>query len=252
MSSLHITVGITIALSILFFSAIQWVLSRKGLSQKEISCITSLIHHTMVTIYCFCWNYSFIDLLNSSFSTFPISCDTTLYSTPYTLFSGIFTVVYLSFDAVYDLAPDVSKNKLLIFHHVNGVVLISCALVASYGEYMIYIAHIMEISSIFLGLKELFKIRKAPEWLKLANDLTFALTFLVVRIYSTLASVFILKGLFYNNCLETFTFLDFLNSYTTVLYCILTSFWSFGILRKVFALFFKPSKSLSGAKDKEI
>ena len=118
---------------------------------------------------------------------------------------------------------------------------------------MVYICHIMEISSIFLSFKDLLKHYGAPEWMKLSNDMAFALSFLIVRIYVTLASVFMLTGMYSNDCLEwdSLCLLDVLIIYTTVLYCFLTSFWSYGIARKMYGVISKMASG-SGSKAKEI
>lgn len=223
---------------VLFFLTIQSILSWRKVPQTQISCIISLVHHVSVTVYCLSCNYSFMTLLHSSFLSSVLPCDARLYSTPSIYYSGIFTIVYLAFDMLFDLVPNMSKNKLLIFHHINGVVLVWYSLITHYGEYMVYICHIMEISSIFLSIKELLKFYEAPEGLKLANDMAFAFSFLVVRIYVTLASVFMLTGMYNNDCFQfgTLTLLDVLIMYTTVLYCVLTTFWSCGIIKKMYGV----------------
>ena len=128
---------------VLFFYSIQYFLSSMKLPQTQISCIISFVHHITVTAYCLCYNYSFMTLLHSSFLASVLPCDARLYTTPFVYFSGIFTIVYLAFDMLYDLMRNASKNKLLIFHHINGVVLVTYSLTHHYGQYMVYICHIM-------------------------------------------------------------------------------------------------------------
>lgn len=232
------------AICVLFFYGMNVSLTALKLPKTQVNSIISLVHHVGVTVYCLHFNYSFMPLLHSSFHSSVLPCDTSLFSTPQIYYSGIFTIVYLAFDMVLDLLPDISKNKLLIFHHINGVVLVSYALLTHHGEYMVYICHVMEISSIFLSLKDLLKYFGAPEVLKTVNDMAFALSFLSVRSYVTLASVFVITGMYSNGCLtlDSLRLLDCLIIYTTVLYVCLTSFWSYGIVRKVFRV-------LAGQKD---
>lgn len=235
---------------VLFFSTLQCFLRWKKVPQTQASCFISLVHHLAVTIYCLRINHPFMTLLHSSFLSSTLPCEARLFSTPFIYFSGIFTIIYLIFDMVLDLLPNISKCKLLIFHHINGVVLISYSLTTHYGEYMVYICHIMEISSIFLSFKELLKFYDAPDGLKLVNDMAFALSFLVVRIYVTLASVFMLSGMYNNDCFQqAVTLLDMLIIYTTGLYCVLTSFWSYGIVKKMRGVIMKMISGAGNSKE---
>jgi hypothetical protein len=213
-------------------------------------CIVSMIHHIVVTFYCIVYNFSYMEILQDSFKSELLSCDVLQHSTPPIYYSGIFTITYLAFDCVFDLSTNVMSNKLLIFHHLNGVGLVSYALYTHYGEYMVYICHIMELSSVFLSLKGILKYFNAPASLKLANDAIFAISFLIVRIYTTLASVFVIYNMYRNNCLVEIKFLDFLIAYTTVLYVFLTSFWSYGIVKKMVSTLMGTDKD-SGENEKK-
>lgn len=216
-----------------FFLILYFSLRAFRVERTVACCIVSMIHHIIVTFYCIVYNYSYMDILHDSFKFGNLSCDTLQHSTPPIYYSGIFTITYLAFDCLFDLSRNVNSNKLLIFHHINGVGLVSYALYTHYGEYMVYICHIMELSSIFLSLKGILKYFDSPSLLKLINDAVFAVSFLVVRVYTTLASVLIIVHMYRNNCLESIKFLDILIAYTTLLYVLLTTFWSYGIVNKV-------------------
>mmetsp|Transcript_2526 Transcript_2526/g.4581 ORF Transcript_2526/g.4581 Transcript_2526/m.4581 type:complete len:261 (+) Transcript_2526:96-878(+) len=229
---------------VILFCTLQFTLSSFKIPQIQINCLVSLFHHVGICAYSLLYNYSFmtqlVNVVQSSFpgSTLALPCDTPLFSTPAIYYSGTFTIVYLTYDMIFDLMPHPSKNKLLIFHHINGVGLIGYALVSHYGQYMVYISHIMELSSIFLSLKELLKYYGVPEGIRLGNDLAFAASFLVVRVYMTLASVFTITAVYRGGCitLSSISLLDGLIVYTTILYICLTLFWSYGILKKMYGV----------------
>lgn len=230
---------------VILFCTLQFSLSTLKIPQTQINCLVSLFHHVTICAYSFLKNFQFMILLQSSFQSVSLPCDTSLFSTHQIYYSGIFTIVYLAYDTIFDLFRSPSKNKLLIFHHFNGVFLVSYALLAHYGQYMVYICHVMEVSSIFLSMKDLLKYYGASEGIRLTNDLFFAASFLVVRIYVTLASVLMITGMYNQGCLttESVTFLDGLIIYTTGLYVVLTTFWSYGIVKKVYGV-------LTGSKRK--
>jgi hypothetical protein len=110
---------------------------------------------------------------------------------------------------------------------------------------MVYISGLMEISSVFLALKDVFKETGVAEQYKAANDLVFALSFLYSRVWLTLASVVMCFSLYANSCwpsLSAMHVADYLIVYCTLLYCFLTVFWSFGITSKMIKEISRPKQ----------
>lgn len=163
-------------------------------------------------------------------SCFPIS-----YTTPYIYYSGIFTTIYFLFDVYYDLIRKPRENALLFFHHTNGIVLTYMSLFYAHGSYMVYISHIMEVSSIFLSLKAVFKLIRVSEWTKDVNDILFSLSFLAVRIYLTASSCLMIYHAYRYSCMSPMIFQDFLIVYGAILYFFLTTLWSVKIVEKFIA-----------------
>lgn len=127
---------------VVFFVALKIIFSQLlKLSDVVATAYISLIHHCAVVGYSLCFNYSYMQMLHDGFRLAIDTCSPLKHSTSEIYQSGLFSVVYLFFDSIYGLylQDDGNKNKidkLLLFHHLNGVVLISAALKAQHGQYM--------------------------------------------------------------------------------------------------------------------
>ncbi len=218
------------------FAIVRIELKSFKYSNSSICAIVSLIHHIIATFYSLYANSSYIIALHNAFLLNDIEDCSILYlSTQQSYHVGIFAIVYFIFDTIFD--PEVIKNKLLLFHHINGIVLIAIALYNGKGVYVAYVAHVMEFSSIFLSLKVILKDNGYSNILKLANDMIFAVVFLLSRAYLTVSNALLTYSLYKTNCLDGGS-IDILVVYTGVLFVVLTTFWSFGIVKKIWGTIF--------------
>jgi hypothetical protein len=213
----------------------------------------ALIHHVFVVGFSVLYNKSYMKILQDGIMFRTADCSVLAHETSEIYYSGIFCIVYLAIDTYYGILAPTARAKnldyLLLYHHVNGIVLMTCSIYWKHGLYMTYIAHAMELSSIFLGFKVILKEKNVSKSWRTLNDAVFALSFVICRLYLTLSSVFIAIQLFSFGCWDTMTFVDVLVVYCVLLYSALTGFWTFGILRKLVHFLFYPSSS--SADDKE-
>lgn len=72
--------------------------------------------------------------------------------------------------------------------------------------------------------------------LKSANNIIFAASFVICRVYLTASSVLIAMSLYSSGCWAVFSLVDFLVVYCCGLYVALTGFWTYGIMSKAVAL----------------
>lgn len=223
-------------LVLIFFVCLRFLCINILKCSNALTCsIISFLHHVIVTAYSLIFNPSFTQLVYNGLLFNINSCDHLKHNTPELYYSGIFTVIYLAQDTWFDLLNNPSQNKLLIYHHINGVFLVAYSLIMEHGGYMVYICHVMEFSSIFLSLKNIFKHLEISELYKDINDLSFSISFILVRNYLTLSSLFLVIISFQNNCMNDMILGDKLIIYTALLFVALTAFWCYGIIKKTYS-----------------
>lgn len=230
-----------ICAAVLLYGIRYYLMTFKKLSNSNTCCLISLLHHMIVSIASFSVNISFLRLLMKGIAFQTDQCEPLHYATNSLAYTGTFSVAYLLLDTIFDLIPKWNENKLMIFHHINGIVLISISVNTLYGQFMVVTAHLMEVSSVFLNVKTMTKEFNIHESMKDINDMLFALSFLVVRNYASWACVAIVISLSFNSCFNRFTFIDFLMIYTTIFFLVLNTFWSYGIVKKMLSVFY-PKK----------
>ena len=227
-------VGFGVTATVLLYGMRHLLIVDRKVSNSVACSIISLVHHVVVSVACFSANVSFLKVLNDGITFQTDSCDPIRYATNPLAYVGTFSVAYLLLDSIFDLIPHWNNNKLMIFHHLNGIVLISISINTQYGQYMVYTAHMMEVSSVFLNAKLLLREFKAPDAMKDLNDKAFAISFLVIRNYTSWACLFLVYSLYRNGCFQTISFMDVLIVYTSIFFVIINTFWSYGIIGKVY------------------
>jgi hypothetical protein len=241
-----------ICASLLLYGIRYYLMAFKKMSNSNTCCLMSLLHHAIVSIASFSVNISFLGLLTKGITFQTDQCEPLYFATNSLAYTGTFSVAYLLFDTIFDLMPKWSENKLMIFHHINGIVLISISVNTMYAQFMVVTAHLMEVSSVFLNMKSVLKEFDFSDGMKDINDKLFALSFLVVRNYTSWACLAIVISLARNSCFNHFTFIDFLMIYTTVFFLALNTFWSYGIVMKVMSILYPTNGATSGSAYKVV
>ena len=126
-----------------FFFLIRYTM-KNMLNFSEIIAVTAVAvtHHIIVVLYSLVLNSSYMSILQEGIQFNTTDCSPLFHSNDQVYYSGIFAIVYLTIDSYYGIiAPatdGVPLNWLMLFHHVNGVVLIACSLYARHGLYMVW------------------------------------------------------------------------------------------------------------------
>lgn len=128
---------------VLFFFSVR-LFFKHVLSCSEIVAVTAvaLSHHIAVVAYSVLYNDAYLTLLHAGILFNTDGCGALSLRTDQVYYTGIFAVVYLAMDSVYAILMPAWRGEkridaLLLFHHINGVALISCALFAGHGLYMV-------------------------------------------------------------------------------------------------------------------
>lgn len=138
-------------------------------------------------------------------------------------FFNIIIILYFIVDIFFKIK---NQDYIFVFHHILPIImLLNFNQNSKIEVYVLYLCLLMEISSIFLSFKK-FRVIKNNKTLNNINDIMFASTFLIIRIYFvcfTLLNIISNKNK-YNNSINKLCIFALIG---------LNFYWAFFIIKKI-------------------
>lgn len=181
----------------LLFHIMRFALIKLGVSKRIVHAIVSSLIgaiHAIITVF---WSYLIYRNLRDIYDSdrLYIESDNEQILPPMR-----FTYSYMIYDLIW-LVYYRNCTYALLFHHLNTIFAFVSTTVYPYGRYVIFMTLFNEISTPFYNFNTIFsilneeKVIRIPGFLKMTNQIIFAITFFVFRIV-------LIFGLIYNIIFE--------------------------------------------------